>query len=52
MSSWIRRIANPQSRGAFGELAVENQLQSLGLEPGATTCGRSPATTAESAPTS
>lgn len=34
MSSWTRRIANPQSRGAFGELAVENQLQSLGLEPG------------------
>jgi DNA recombination protein RmuC len=34
MSAWTRRIANPQSRGAFGELAVENQLQSLGLEPG------------------
>ena len=34
MSTWTRRIANPQSRGAFGELAVENQLQSLGLERG------------------
>lgn len=34
MTSWMRRIANPQSRGAFGELAVENQLKSLGLEPG------------------
>jgi DNA anti-recombination protein RmuC len=34
MSVWTRRIANPQSRGAFGELAVENQLKSLGLEPG------------------
>jgi DNA recombination protein RmuC len=34
MSTWTRRIANPQSRGAFGELAVENQLKSLGLEPG------------------
>jgi DNA anti-recombination protein RmuC len=34
MTSWTRRIANPQSRGAFGELAVENQLQSLGLERG------------------
>jgi DNA anti-recombination protein RmuC len=34
MTSWMRRIANPQSRGAFGELAVENQLESLGLERG------------------
>jgi DNA anti-recombination protein RmuC len=34
MTTWTRRIANPQSRGAFGELAVENQLKSLGLEPG------------------
>ncbi len=34
MTSWMRTIANPQSRGAFGELAVENQLKSLGLEPG------------------
>jgi DNA anti-recombination protein RmuC len=34
MSTWTRRIANPQSRGAFGELAVENQLKSLGLEAG------------------
>jgi DNA anti-recombination protein RmuC len=34
MASWMRTIANPQSRGAFGELAVENQLKSLGLEPG------------------
>jgi DNA recombination protein RmuC len=34
MSTWTRRIANPQSRGAFGELAVENQLKSLGLESG------------------
>jgi DNA recombination protein RmuC len=34
MTTWTRRIANPQSRGAFGELAVENQLQSLGLERG------------------
>jgi DNA anti-recombination protein RmuC len=34
MITWTRRIANPQSRGAFGELAVENQLQSLGLERG------------------
>lgn len=34
MSTWTRRIANPQSRGAFGELAVENQLKGLGLEPG------------------
>jgi DNA anti-recombination protein RmuC len=34
MSTWTRRIANPQSRGAFGELAVENQLKNLGLEAG------------------
>jgi DNA anti-recombination protein RmuC len=34
MTAWMRRIANPQSRGAFGELAVENQLKGLGLEPG------------------
>jgi DNA anti-recombination protein RmuC len=34
MSTWTQRIANPQSRGAFGELAVENQLKSLGLESG------------------
>ncbi len=34
MTTWTRRIANPQSRGAFGELAVENQLKSLGLAPG------------------
>lgn len=34
MTTWTRRIANPQSRGAFGELAVENQLRSLGLESG------------------
>jgi DNA anti-recombination protein RmuC len=34
MTVWQQRIANPQSRGAFGELAVENQLKSLGLEPG------------------
>ena len=34
MTNWMRTIANPQSRGAFGELAVENQLKSLGLEPG------------------
>jgi DNA anti-recombination protein RmuC len=34
MSTWTRRIANPQSRGAFGELAVENQLKGLGLESG------------------
>jgi DNA anti-recombination protein RmuC len=31
---WTQSIANPQSRGAFGELAVENQLQNLGLELG------------------
>jgi RmuC family len=34
MSTWTQRIANPQSRGAFGELAVENQLKGLGLEAG------------------
>ena len=34
MTGWMRTIVNPQSRGAFGELAVENQLKSLGLEPG------------------
>ncbi len=34
MTTWTQRIANPQSRGAFGELAVENQLQNLGLERG------------------
>jgi DNA recombination protein RmuC len=34
MTGWMRTIANPQSRGAFGELAVENQLKSLGLELG------------------
>lgn len=34
MLGWMQTIANPQSRGAFGELAVENQLQNLGLELG------------------
>lgn len=34
MTTWTQRIANPQSRGAFGELAVENQLKGLGLEAG------------------
>jgi len=34
MTGWMRTIANPQSRGAFGELAVENQLRNLGLERG------------------
>jgi DNA anti-recombination protein RmuC len=34
MTTWTQRIANPQSRGAFGELAVENQLKGLGLESG------------------
>ena len=34
MTGWMRTIANPQSRGAFGELAVENQLRNLGLELG------------------
>lgn len=31
---WTRQIANPQGRGAFGELALRNQLLSLGLEEG------------------
>lgn len=31
---WTRQIANPQGRGAFGELALQNQLASLGLEEG------------------
>ncbi|HYP56265.1 MAG TPA: DNA recombination protein RmuC [Solirubrobacterales bacterium] len=31
---WTRQIANPQGRGAFGELALRNQLISLGLEEG------------------
>jgi DNA anti-recombination protein RmuC len=31
---WTRQIANPQGRGAFGELALRNQLISLGLEDG------------------
>lgn len=31
---WTRQIANPQGRGAFGELALRNQLTSLGLEEG------------------
>ncbi len=34
MTGWMQTIANPQARGAFGELAVENQLRNLGLEPG------------------
>lgn len=34
MTAWMRAIANPQARGAFGELAVENQLRNLGLELG------------------
>jgi DNA anti-recombination protein RmuC len=34
MTGWMRTIANPQARGAFGELAVENQLRNLGLELG------------------
>lgn len=34
MLGWMQTIANPQSRGVFGELAVENQLQNLGLELG------------------
>jgi DNA recombination protein RmuC len=34
MTGWMRTIANPQARGAFGELAVENQLRNFGLEPG------------------
>jgi DNA recombination protein RmuC len=31
---WTRQIASPQGRGAFGELALQNQLVSLGLEEG------------------
>jgi DNA recombination protein RmuC len=31
---WTRKIASPQGRGAFGELALRNQLLSLGLEEG------------------
>jgi RmuC family len=31
---WTRQIANPQGRGAFGELALHNQLVSLGLQEG------------------
>jgi DNA recombination protein RmuC len=31
---WTRQIASPQGRGAFGELALQNQLASLGLEEG------------------
>lgn len=31
---WTRQIANPQGRGAFGEMALRNQLISLGLEEG------------------
>lgn len=31
---WTRQIASPQGRGAFGELALANQLTSLGLEEG------------------
>jgi DNA recombination protein RmuC len=31
---WTRQIASPQGRGAFGELALRNQLLSLGLEEG------------------
>ncbi len=31
---WTRQIASPQGRGAFGELALANQLSSLGLEEG------------------
>ena len=31
---WTRQIASPQGRGAFGELALANQLLSLGLEEG------------------
>jgi len=34
MTGWMQTIANPQARGAFGELAVENQLRNLGLEVG------------------
>ncbi|HEV2856879.1 MAG TPA: DNA recombination protein RmuC [Solirubrobacterales bacterium] len=31
---WTRKIASPQGRGAFGELALRNQLLSLGLQEG------------------
>jgi DNA recombination protein RmuC len=31
---WTRQIASPQGRGAFGEMALQNQLVSLGLEEG------------------
>lgn len=31
---WTRQIANPKGRGSFGELALRNQLLSLGLEEG------------------
>lgn len=31
---WTRQIISPQGRGAFGELALRNQLLSLGLEEG------------------
>src|SRR5829696_7307861 len=31
---WTRQIASPQGRGAFGELALRNQLTALGLEEG------------------
>jgi DNA recombination protein RmuC len=31
---WTRQITAPQGRGAFGELALRNQLISLGLEEG------------------
>lgn len=31
---WTRQIASPQGRGSFGELALRNQLLSLGLEEG------------------
>lgn len=31
---WTRQIASPKGRGSFGELALRNQLESLGLEEG------------------
>lgn len=34
LMDWTRQIASPQGRGAFGELALRNQLASLGLEEG------------------
>jgi DNA recombination protein RmuC len=34
LTAWMRTIVNPRARGAFGELAVENQLRNLGLELG------------------